>query len=91
MLVDCLKAWLADATSDNPSYDVTVYGLCSSGYFESTEDRDALSDALHSLGYCRYFPFGMDEYDADSEAGTHHINPDRLAWVRQYIKDHDNV
>jgi len=81
MLVNKLKAWLEDATSANPSNYVRYHGIC----FYTKEY--AMIGAITGLDY----PFGAGDYFLRARKGTMHLCPKRLAWARQYIKDHDHV
>ena len=56
-------------------------GLCSNVPIDVDFELGALLEREFDAGTT--YPFGGEaRYNADSFAGTHHLQPDRLAWVR---------
>lgn len=91
-LLEALKAWLVDATSDKPSKDVRYFGLC--GYIFIVLDLPDLRNELRELFiYDKLdytYPFGMGNFEAKRLLEHMHRCPKRLAWVRKTIKRLEN-
>lgn len=87
-----LQAWLDDATSGSPSYDVRTVGLCSN--LNWTQGPDVCNEFKQAIIYefgeeARSNPFHTD-YDAycvDRRNETQHLNQARLAWVRAKLEE----
>lgn len=91
-LYEVLKAWLIDATSTSPSSEVRFCGLCAQPHIdeELTSEMRAFwrEQRLHEI-----FPFNLTEgeYYHESNSGTCHLNPRRLAWVKERIAEYDQT
>lgn len=78
-LLEELKAWLAWAENGAPAgepYD-RRFGLCLN--LKSVRE-------LHLLINYTIYPFGRADYYERNDAGTQHLCPLRLAWVRDQIE-----
>lgn len=91
-LYEVLKHWLADATSAEPSPEVKWTGLCS--YWEmSVCSRSEMEAFWQEQELDTSFPFNSSpmEYFNESDYGLCHLNPRRLAWVRERIAEYDHT
>lgn len=86
-----LKEWLADATSDSPSWLVKETGLCS--YMDSVDFVWEMKTFWEEQGLDTNFPFNYPEGSYYQESGKRlcHLNPRRLAWVRERIAEYDHT
>lgn len=98
-----LTAWLAWATSPNPEEHEygeifrTTTGLCAATDYWTVGDGVAYTELLNELGEMLdgdeldiMYPFNTDySYDDAAAAGTQHLNPARLAWVRSKLEVSD--
>ncbi len=90
-LYEQLKAWLIDATSDNPSRDVRCYGIC-----WSVNDSDLIREMQAfwvEQDLSPTLPFNSDfqAYRSEKWDEVCHLNPRRLAWVRERIAEYDQT
>lgn len=89
-----LKEWLADATSTSPSWGVKQTGLCS--YMDNTDLVWEMKAFWEEQGLDPVFPFNSivfykDGYFEESDKAVCHLNPRRLAWVRERIAEYDHT
>lgn len=87
-LVRVYKEYLADIESLEPSYWLSVYGLCT--YISESGPNShlvrMLQDSLmEEAGLCSIYPFGMKEYHNRENNFTQNKDPNRLAWVKHII------
>lgn len=81
-----LASWLADATSARPSDLVRLHGLCNyvalhGTYLQIEEFEDRTWDEFSN----RAHPFHDNLSDYFADGGRHHLNPERLEWVREQL------
>ena len=94
MLIHYLRHWLAWAESGAPHnkpYSRT-WGLCCNikrypygdiDYLDRELTRELEADDIQKT----IFPFGYSEYLTAANAGTQHLNQNRLKWVREKINE----
>lgn len=86
-LKEALREWLADATSEEPSREVRIKGLC--GYIKDNRGwalYEELDKIFEEMGGDPIFPFtsGFEYYDRRINE-TQHQCPARLTWVREQL------
>ena len=89
-----LKRWLIEATSDNPSHSIQDYGLCC--YVDDQNLVDEMVAFWREQGLDVSYPFEepkghwgrLMSYENDPRK---HLNPRRLAWVRERIAEYDQT
>ncbi len=89
-----LKEWLEDATSASPSWQVQSTGLCS--YMDDIDLVREMKAFWNEQGLDPNFPFPLTLVDSagyfrESNSGTCHLNPRRLAWVRERIAEYEHT
>lgn len=93
-LYEQLKAWLIDATSSSPSYYARNHGLCS--YVNNGGLVDEMVAFWREQGLDVSYPFETGQRHTDrawhyETDGHKHLNPRRLAWVRERIAEYDQT
>lgn len=89
-----LKEWLEDATSASPSWQVQSTGLCA--YMNSVDLVREMRAFWEEQGFDPNFPFNPDtfgsaSYYRESDRNACHLNPRRLAWVKERIAEYDQT
>ena len=93
MLDQFLRDWLRWALNPQRSSQFHPhYGLCTNLTFWCVEEDEAalqfeLRDRFTASGLDPDYPFNLDglEYGNAARAGTMHLNPRRLAWVKEQL------
>lgn len=94
-LREFLTAWLAWAENGAPSrYPFNpANGLCACAaiyadatYGDEVDLLTELANLFEDQGLNANYPFGQYEYDMRHLDDTQHLDPNRLAWVREQLK-----
>lgn len=92
-LYEILKKWLIEATSGNPSCWVRERGLCS--YVGNGDLVEEMQAFWADQGLDTSYPFEdgsvFDRYNSYDADYAKHLNPLRLAWVRERIAEYDHT
>jgi len=91
MISDKLKAYLQDwldwvergAPDWKPYYRVS--GLRNNTVFYDVSLHDQLHSELMQMFNGKPYPFGFKEYYERSNNATQHLDPNRIAWVREQL------
>lgn len=98
-LLSFYRDWLewaeADAPEGSPFGFTAGIGLCSmsfwhakySGHETPHKVESEINRQFRDAGKSAYYPFGEATYYRESENGTIHKNPKRLAWVMARIEE----
>jgi len=87
-----LTEWLAWAESGAPRHPIFTpkYGLCTNSMnWEDHQTEERFWNIHHELKALLIgtFPFGRKSYDSDEIRETQHLNPQRLAWVKEQLRE----
>lgn len=84
-LLEFFKWWLSEAESDTTTYSVATFGVCYNAR------NHGLMDDLRYILRANFrddnYPFGGESvYEEESYGETHHLNPQRIAFVKSQIE-----
>jgi len=85
--------WLHNGAPDREPFRRCV-GLCTALRTDYTvvsqetrmELKREMQDQFEAAGLDRSFPFGTTRYYELRESNTQHLDPERIAWVREHAK-----